>query len=183
MDDIQVGNGRAGYFFSFERAGIVPDMVVMSKSISGFGMPMALLLIKPELDIFRPAEHNGTFRGNQLSFIGGTAGIRYFTEHKLDEEVRRKGQIIEQFIQKEILPMDARLVHRGIGMIWGIDFNGIAPEKAIEVIHKAFDNHLILEVAGRHDGVVKIMPPLTIEDDTLMEGLQIVKKSIAEVLN
>ena len=68
--------------------------------------------------------------------------------------------------------MDARLVHRGIGMIWGIDFNGIAPEKAIEVIHKAFDNHLILEVAGRHDGVVKIMPPLTIEDDTLMEGLQ-----------
>jgi len=183
VDDIQVGNGRAGYFFSFERAGIVPDMVVMSKSISGFGMPMALLLIKPELDIFRPAEHNGTFRGNQLSFIGGTAGIRYFTEHKLDEEVRRKGQIIEQFIQKEILPMDARLVHRGIGMIWGIDFNGIAPEKAIEVIHKAFDNHLILEVAGRHDGVVKIMPPLTIEDDTLMEGLQIVKESIAEVLN
>ena len=88
VDDIQVGNGRAGYFFSFERAGIVPDMVVMSKSISGFGMPMALLLIKPELDIFRPAEHNGTFRGNQLSFIGGTAGIRYFTEHKLDEEVR-----------------------------------------------------------------------------------------------
>ena len=166
-----------------ERAGIVPDMVVMSKSISGFGMPMALLLIKPELDIFRPAEHNGTFRGNQLSFIGGTAGIRYFTEHKLDEEVRRKGQIIDQFIQKEILPMDARLVHRGIGMIWGIDFNGITPEKAIEVIHKAFDNHLILEVAGRHDGVVKIMPPLTIEDDTLMEGLQIVKKSIAEVLN
>ena len=73
VDDIQVGNGRAGYFFSFERAGIVPDMVVMSKSISGFGMPMALLLIKPELDIFRPAEHNGTFRGNQLSFIGGTA--------------------------------------------------------------------------------------------------------------
>ena len=94
-----------------------------------------------------------------------------------------EGQIIEQFIQKEILPMDARLVHRGIGMIWGIDFNGIAPEKAIEVIHKAFDNQLILEVAGRHDGVVKIMPPLTIEDDTLMEGLQIVKKSIAEVLN
>lgn len=81
-DDIQIGNGRSGYFFSFERAGVVPDMVVLSKSISGFGLPMALLLMKPELDIFRPAEHNGTFRGSQLSFVGGTAGIRYFVSHK-----------------------------------------------------------------------------------------------------
>ena len=74
VDDIQVGNGRTGTFFSFERAGIKPDMVVLSKSISGFGMPMAILLIRPDLDIFRPAEHNGTFRGNQLSFVGATAG-------------------------------------------------------------------------------------------------------------
>lgn len=98
VDDIQVGNGWSGFFFSFERANIIPDMLVLSKSISGFGRPMASLLMKPEPDIFLPAEHNGTFRGNQLSFVGGTAGLRYFVSHKLDEEVKRKQEIIRAFL-------------------------------------------------------------------------------------
>jgi len=182
VDDIQVGNGRTGTFFSFERAGIVPDMVVMSKSISGFGMPMCLLLIKPELDIFRPAEHNGTFRGNQLSFVGGTAGIRYFLGHKLDEEVKRKEKIIGDFLRREILPMDDRIEIRGIGMLWGVELGKIEPKLALEAVHAAFDRGLICEVAGRRDGVLKLMPPLTIEDDVLLEGLQIVKESLAAVL-
>lgn len=182
VDDIQVGNGRSGTFFSFERAGIVPDMVVLSKSISGFGMPMALLLMKPELDIFRPAEHNGTFRGNQLSFVGGTAGVRYFVEHGLEGEVRRKQEIIGDFIRREILPMDERLSCRGLGMLWGVDFGKIDPKLALEAVHAAFDNGLICEVAGRGDGVLKLMPPLTIEDEVLMEGLNIAKDAIAAVL-
>ena len=182
VDDIQVGNGRSGTFFSFERAGIVPDMVVLSKSISGFGMPMALLLIRSELDIFKPAEHNGTFRGNQLSFIGGTAGINYFVTHKLDKEVQRKSKIIEDFIVKEILPIDSRLTYRGLGFIWGIDFSSIDNTLALETVHKAFDNHMIIEVAGRGDSVLKIMPALTIEDNILAEGLNIVKKSILQAL-
>ena len=182
VDDIQVGNGRTGTFFSFERAGIVPDMVILSKSISGFGMPMALLLMKPELDIFRPAEHNGTFRGNQLSFIGGTAGILYFTEHRLDNEVRRKGQIIGDFLREEIAPMDDRLVIRGIGMLWGVDMGAVDPKLAIAAVHEAFDRGLICEVAGRQDGVFKIMPPLTIEDEVLREGLGIVKDALTAVL-
>lgn len=182
VDDIQVGNGRSGTFFSFERANVVPDMVVMSKSISGFGVPMALLLMKPELDIFRPAEHNGTFRGNQLSFVGGTAGVRYYVSHSLDKEVVRKAAIIEQFVKTNILPLDSRLTLRGIGMIWGIEFGAINPKLALECVHEAFDNGLILEVAGRKDGVLKIMPPLTIEDKVLLEGLNIVKKVVAKIL-
>ena len=183
VDDIQVGNGRTGTFFSFERAGIVPDMVVLSKSISGFGTPMALLLMRPELDIFRPAEHNGTFRGNQLSFVGGTAGINYFVEHKLDEEVQKKAAIVEAFIKKEILPLDERLSCRGMGLMWGIDFTEINPALALEAVHEGFDRHLIKEVAGRKDAVLKLMPPLTIEEDVLREGLEIVKRSVEAVLN
>lgn len=182
VDDIQVGNGRTGTFFSFERADIIPDMVVLSKSISGFGTPMALLLMRPELDIFRPAEHNGTFRGNQLSFIGGTAAINYFVSHKLDEEVRRKGAIVEKFIREEILPMDERLSHRGMGLMWGIDFSKIDPSMAIHAVHEGFERHIIMEVAGRQDAVLKLMPPLTITDDILYEGLEIVKASVASVL-
>ena len=178
-DDIQVGVGRSGHFFSFERAGIKPDMVVLSKSISGFGMPMALLLIRPDLDIFRPAEHNGTFRGNQLSFVGGTAGINYFVE---DQEVQRKAAIVEKFMQEEILPLDSRLSYRGMGLMWGIDFGAVNPALALEAVHEAFDRHLICEVAGRKDGVLKLMPPLTIPDDVLNEGLSIVKKAVIAVL-
>jgi diaminobutyrate-2-oxoglutarate transaminase len=181
-DDIQVGIGRTGTFFSFERADIQPDMVILSKSISGFGMPMALLLMRPELDIFRPAEHNGTFRGNQLSFVGGTAGINYFVEHHLDEEVQRKAVIVEDFIKAEILPMDARLSYRGMGLMWGIDFAEIDSSLALEAVHEAFDRNLICEVAGRKDGVLKLMPPLTITDDVLKEGLAIVKEAVAAVL-
>ena len=182
VDDIQVGNGRSGYFFSFERAGIIPDMVVLSKSISGFGLPMALLLMKPELDIFRPAEHNGTFRGNQLSFVGGTAGIKYFIQNEMEKQVKRKGEIIEHFINTEILPLNEKLICRGMGMIWGIDFNEINSHKALDAVHRAFDNNLILEVAGRKDGVLKIMPPLTVEDDILLEGLNILKSVITDIL-
>lgn len=181
-DDIQVGNGRTGYFFSFERAGIQPDMVILSKSISGFGMPMALLLMHPDLDIFRPAEHNGTFRGNQLSFVGGTAGIRYFVDHHLDQAVQHKGQIVKTFIQKEILPLDVRLSYRGLGLIWGIDFSSINPALALEAVHEGFERHIIMEVAGRKDSVLKLMPPLTIPEDVLMEGLHIVKEAIIAVL-
>ena len=182
VDDIQVGNGRTGTFFSFERAGIVPDMVVLSKSISGFGMPMCLLLIKPELDIFRPAEHNGTFRGNQLSFVGGAAGIRYFTDHHMEEAVRKNEAIIRDFLRREVAPLDPRLVIRGIGMLWGVDLGAVDPKLAIAAVHEAFDRGLICEVAGRHDGVLKIMPPLTIEEDILAEGLGIVRDALAAVL-
>lgn len=182
-DDIQVGIGRTGYFFSFERADIEPDMVVLSKSISGFGMPMALLLMKPEFDIFKPAEHNGTFRGNQLSFVGGTAGLNFFCKNKLDEETQRKSVIVEKYIKNEICVLNKDIRYRGMGLIWGIDFGLINSQLAEAVVHKGFENGIILEMAGRRNGVLKLMPPLTIEDEILIEGLQIVKKSICEVLN
>lgn len=182
-DDIQVGNGRTGYFFSFERAGIQPDMIILSKSISGFGLPMALLLMKPELDIFLPAEHNGTFRGNQLAFVGGTAAFRYFVANKLDEEVKRKERLVREFMEKEISPIDGRLSYRGIGLLWGIDFSEIDSKLALEAVHRAFDKGLIMEVAGRRDSVLKIMPPLTIPDELLTEGLHIVKEVTEAILH
>ena len=180
VDDIQVGNGRTGYFFSFERAGIVPDMVIISKSISGFGLPMSLLLIKPELDIFVPAEHNVTFRGNQLSFIGATAGINIFVEQSIEKEVRRKEVVIKNFLTSEIIPLDSRIRCRGIGLIWGIDFNEIDSTLALKLVHDCFNKGLICEIAGRNDGVLKLMPPLTVRDDILIEGLHIIKNVLQE---
>lgn len=171
IDDIQVGNGRSGPFFSFERANIIPDIVIMSKSISGFGIPMCILLINPNLDIFSPGEHNGTFRGNQLAFVGGTAAIHYFTSHNLEEEVKRKEQIIKEFLNPYILK------YRGMGLIWGIDLS-IDPTITPKVIQQCFNTGLIIESAGRKDSVLKIMPPLTIEDQLLKQGLAILVDAI-----
>ncbi|MDO4621241.1 MAG: aminotransferase class III-fold pyridoxal phosphate-dependent enzyme, partial [Lachnospiraceae bacterium] len=105
-------NCCTGTFFSFERGGIAPDMVTLSKSIGGIGMPLALLLIKPELDIWQPAEHNGTFRGNQLAFVAGKAALEFMLEQDIPAQVRRKAAIVENFIKEEILTLDEKLSHR-----------------------------------------------------------------------
>lgn len=184
VDDIQAGCGRTGTFFSFERADIKPDMVTLSKSIGGIGMPIALLLIRPDKDIWKPAEHNGTFRGNQLSFVAGKAALEYMIEHNLDKECARKGVIVEEFIRSEILPLDSRLTYRGIGLMWGIEcaaLGGDTFSKAI--IGACFKRNLILERSGRDSSVVKLMPALVIEDDVLLKGLQIVKEAFVEVLS
>ena len=182
VDDIQVGCCRTGTFFSFERAGIEPDMVVLSKSIGGMGMPLAILLLKSELDIWKPGEHNGTFRGNQLSFIAGAASFDYLLENNVEAETRRKGELVKAFVEKEILPLDERLELRGMGLIWGIDFGKIDPALSEVIIEKCFDRNLICECAGRNGAVLKIMPPLVIEDDLLMQGLEIVAECTKEAL-
>ena len=183
VDDVQVGCCRSGNFFSFERAGIVPDMVTMSKSIGGYGLPLAITLLKPELDVWKPGEHNGTFRGNQLAFVAAKAGLEYMIDNKVDEQSKSKGEIVKKFIEEKILPLDSRLEMRGIGLIWGIEFENI-PVKGLAdmVIEKCFENGLIIEGAGRKNSVVKIMPPLVIGEDELREGLAIIEKSVKEEL-
>ncbi len=182
-DDIQVGCGRTGNFFSFERAGIVPDMVTLSKSISGSGLPMAMLLLKPELDIWLPAEHNGTFRGNQLGFIGAKAAVEIVDETNLLEDVKRKEALVNDYIEQNILPLDKRISHRGIGLIHGIDMSEFNIDGLADRIAKrCFDFGLIIELAGRKDSVIKLLPPLVIPDDELMKGLDIIAASMREKL-
>jgi diaminobutyrate-2-oxoglutarate transaminase len=183
VDDIQVGCGRTGKFFSFERAGIVPDMVTLSKSISGYGLPMALLLIRPELDIWKPAEHNGTFRGNQLAFVGAKAALEYREKNGLEEKTRQNEDLIREFVTERLLPMDKNLRYRGIGMIHGVDFGAVEIEDAAGLVaRECFLNGLVIERAGRGDCVLKIMPALTIEEDELIKGLEIIEKSMKKVL-
>ena len=181
IDDIQVGVGRTGPFFSFDKAGIVPDLVTLSKSISGFGLPMSLLLVKPEYDVFNPAEHNGTFRGNNLAFVGGAKAIQYFFDESIEKIVYKKGNLVNDFIRREIITLDDAIDYRGIGMIWGIDLKNMKAGTAYQCIEEAFSRGLIIETAGRGDNVMKILPPLTIEEEVLLEGLQIIKQSISKI--
>jgi diaminobutyrate-2-oxoglutarate transaminase len=182
VDDIQVGCGRTGPFFSFEPYGIKPDIVCLSKSISGYGMPMALTLIKPEHDVWEPGEHNGTFRGNNLAFITATEAIEtYWTNDALEKETLRKGDKIGLFLQSmaekfpEMLP-----TLKGRGMIQGIDcgVEGLASK----ICQTAFEKGLVMETAGPTSNVFKLLPPLIIDDAALDTGFKLIEESIAETL-
>lgn len=182
VDDIQVGCGRTGPFFSFEPAGIRPDIVCLSKSISGFGLPMALVLFKPEHDVWAPGEHNGTFRGHNLAFVTATKALDFWRDDALTSEVRRKGRMIEERLEDlcKRFP-EARPEVRGRGMIQGIAFADT--ELAGRISAEAFKRGLVVETAGAQDEVLKFLPPLTITDEALSKGLDIVADSLGAVLS
>lgn len=178
VDDIQVGCARTGTFFSFERADIVPDIVVMSKSIGGYGMPFALTLFKPELDVFTPGEHNGTFRGNQLSMVAAKAGLEYMLDNHIEAVVKSKEKLVKDYLETNLGDKDVAI--RGIGLIWGIEVSD--GKTALAIANKCFENGLIIERAGRDNNVVKLMPALTIPVEQLIAGLDILVKAVKEVL-
>lgn len=184
VDDIQVGVGRTGTFFSFERAGIEPDMITLSKSISGAGLPMALLLIKDEYDIYRPGEHNGTFRGNQIAFIGAKAALELLKEDQILDQVQYKEKVINKYVEDEIKSLYPEIEHRGIGLIHGLDFSAYNRENlGADIIAKCFEKGLVIENAGHGGNTVKLLPALNIPEDDLIKGLEIIKESISEILD
>jgi diaminobutyrate-2-oxoglutarate transaminase len=178
VDDIQVGNGRTGDYFSFEAAGIRPDMVTLSKAIGALGLPMSLVLIKPEHDQWKPAEHTGTFRGNNLAFVAATAALRkYWTDDGFAQAIRKKEILLRERLE-EICEQHAglRLKVRGRGLVYGLEMP--KPELAKAVGRAAFERGLIIELAGSEDQVVKFLPPLVIGEDELAQGLDVVATSI-----
>lgn len=178
IDDIQVGNGRSGDYFSFEAAGISPDMVTLSKSIGG-GLPMAILLLKPELDQWQPGEHTGTFRGNNLAFVASTTALStYWQSDEFSQSVKHKSRILKDELEKtvqEFPSLDASV--RGRGLIYGLEIP--AEGFASNVSSRAFEKGLVIELSGARNQVVKFLPPLTIDEETLHTGINIVNEAIA----
>lgn len=181
-DDIQIGCYRTGDFFSFERAGIVPDMVVLSKSISGGGFPMSLLLMKPELDIYTPGEHNGTFRGYQPGFVGAKAAVEYSIEADIANQVKSKHKLIMDLLSE--IDNDERTQIRGLGMIIGIDFNDWGIDgMARSISALCYEQGLIIETAGRNGNVLKLLPPLTTTEEQLKKGCEIICNSVKKFIS
>ncbi|HEY9079981.1 diaminobutyrate--2-oxoglutarate transaminase [Magnetovibrio sp.] len=181
VDDIQMGCGRTGPFFSFEPAAIKPDLICLSKAISGLGLPMALVLIRPDLDIWNPGEHNGTFRGNNLAFVSATEALDYWRDARLEENVAIKGRRIRERLSDVVRANpQANLKIRGRGMIQGLVTDD--DNLAVDICAAAFKRGLIMETAGANDQVAKIMPPLTIDELTLEKGLEIFNQVATQVI-
>jgi diaminobutyrate-2-oxoglutarate transaminase len=179
VDDIQAGCGRTGGFFSFENMGFTPDVVTLAKSLSGMGLPFALTLFRPELDVWKPGEHNGTFRGNNHAFVTAAAALREFwADPSFVADVARRSTILEQRLER--IAKRYGLSTRGRGMMRGINVG--SGEVAGKMTGACFDEGLIIETSGAHDEIVKVLAPLVIDDETLNAGLDILEEAIAEVV-
>lgn len=182
VDDIQAGCGRTGTFFSFERAGITPDIVTLSKSIGGYGLPMAITLFKSEHDIWEPAEHNGTFRGNNLAFIAAAEALSYWVNDDFTKEIDQKAKLMSDFVEHIIDKYkELKAEKRGRGLMQGVACGkeGIAEEICAE----AFKRGLLMETSGPSSEVFKFLPPLVIDQKGLEQGFNIIEESIKTVLN
>jgi diaminobutyrate-2-oxoglutarate transaminase len=177
LDDIQAGCGRTGDFFSFEEAGIVPDLVCLSKSISGYGLPMALVLVRPEHDQLGPGEHSGTFRGNNLAFVAASSCLDFWADPEFATRIRRNAtgfgtQLTE--LAARFAPLGCS--SRGRGLIRGLAFDddGVADR----VSRAAFSLGLLVETSGARGQVLKIMPPIVTGAEDLARGLAVLADAI-----
>ncbi len=180
VDDIQVGNGRTGQFFSFELSGIKPDLVCLSKSLGG-GLPMSVVLMRPDCDDWQPGQHTGTFRGNNLAFVAARALLEYWRDDRLAQEIRQHSQVVEQ----RLSAIAAKYSHlgfsvRGRGLIQGLDVRD--GQLSRQVIDACFTSGLLIESSGADDEVLKVMPALTISSTQLGEGLDLLERAIASLV-
>jgi diaminobutyrate-2-oxoglutarate transaminase len=179
LDEIQAGCGRTGRFFSFEHAGVIPDLVTVSKAIGGYGLPLALTLIRRDLDVWEAGEHTGTFRGNQLAFVGAMAACELWRQEQFLTNLAVATNRLTRF-GAELAADEPGVVTRGRGMVLGIDLgNAGGAERADRVQRYAFEHGLIVELCGRHDEVVKVLPPLNIDVVRLDLGLAVLRDALS----
>jgi len=179
VDDIQAGCGRTGRFFSFETLGVTPDIVCLAKAISGYGQPMSLVLLRPDLDVWAPGEHNGTFRGNNFAFATATAALETFwADPGPAAQLRQFCQSLEHEVQG--LAQQFGLGVKGRGAMIGLAFQD--PDQARAVQRDCVEQGLIIELCGPRDEVLKFLPPLTLTAQELQQGLAIIRAALGRAM-
>lgn len=160
--------------------GIVPDLICLSKSLSGFGLPFSLVLLKPELDIWAPGEHNGTFRGNNLAFVTATKSIDFWMDKTFLEQLQQNIDLMDKRLSSMVNQFPYPCTLKGRGMLRGIHWDD--EQIARQITEECFKNNLLIETAGANDEVLKLMPPLIINRAQLKQGLDIIECSINSVV-
>jgi diaminobutyrate-2-oxoglutarate transaminase len=193
IDEVQTGIGRTGELFAFQHAGIIPDVVVLSKAIGG-SLPLSVVIYDRELDKWGPGAHIGTFRGNQMAMAAGTATLKYIKENNLSQHAKELGEklMLELTILQNEIPEIGDV--RGRGLMVGAEIvnpripSGLKgtyaanPELASRIQRECFNRGLILEVGGRHGSVIRFLPPLIITEKQLDDVLAIFKDAVRAAL-
>nr|WP_314711111.1 diaminobutyrate--2-oxoglutarate transaminase [uncultured Comamonas sp.] len=193
LDEVQAGFARSGKMFAFEHAGIEPDIVVMSKAVGG-SLPLAVLGIKRKFDVWQPAGHTGTFRGNQLAMGTGLATLKTIKEENLAQNAQERGDFLQAEIKKLAADFPCIGNVRGRGLMIGVevvderqaaDHMGSLPADsrlAAAIQTACFNNKLLLEKGGRNGTVIRLLCPLIITQAECEEVIVRFKKSVAEAL-
>jgi len=182
VDEVQTGAGRTGTWFAFEQYDIEPDVVVASKALSGMGLPVAIVIYHRDLDVWAPGAHTGTFRGNQLAFAAGVKTVEIFHRDRILDNVRARGeQVRARLGALDSLPTVREV--RGRGLMWGIELTAHsdgrgAGQLAEQVQAGALRDGLILELGGRNDRVVRMLPPLNVTEQVMDTALDILVHAI-----
>src|SRR5882757_1203768 len=182
VDEVQTGCGRTGTWFAFEQYNIEPDIIVASKALSGMGLPVAIIIYHERLDVWAPGAHTGTFRGNQLAFAAGAKAVELMHRDNILANVRARGTQVESRLAA-LADNPVVVEVRGRGLMWGIE---LAPptdgrsvtEVAEEVQAHALRHGLIVELGGRADRVVRMLPPLNVTAEVLDVALDILVEAI-----
>ena len=181
VDDIQVGCGRSGCFFSFEPFTISPDLICLSKSVGGCGLPLSVVLFKPEFDLWYASEHESSFSGNNLALLSAQVVLEHWKNDDFQNEILKKAKILNQELQAlvDAYPNYPSLV-KGRGLIQGLEWRDekIAPAIAKE----AFDKGLIIVTTGPKNAVLKFLPTLTISHEDLFCGIEIIQGCMKKIL-
>jgi diaminobutyrate-2-oxoglutarate transaminase len=175
-DEVQTGVGRTGTFWGVDHSGVVPDVMVMSKAIGG-SLPLAVVVYRSGLDVWPPGAHAGTFRGNQLAMAAGAATLAHVRENRLAERAATLGARMLASLQGLAAAHPCIGDVRGRGLMIGVelvDADSAAPDAlvpppsprlAAAVQQECLHRGLIVELGGRHAGVVRLLPPLTLTDE------------------
>ncbi len=180
LDDIQGSSGRHGSYFSFDDMDLDPDIVILAKGLGGFGTPIGMLINKPQVDkAWKPGQHTGTFRGQGISFVAGKIGLEYFENDKLEHETIKKGEMIKSFLENMKRKYKQIVAIRGKGMMVAIEFS--SAQIVQNITKKTYENGLIVGACSSGE-IIKFIPPLTIDEKCLEDGLKIFSRCVDEVL-
>ena len=185
VDEVQCGFGRTGTWWAFEQHGIEPDVIVASKAIGGIGLPSAIIMYDESLDVWAPGAHTGTFRGNQLAFVAGSAAAGIIERDGILENVREQGAYFLAALQELARSHDLVYGAHGLGLMLGLEVQapagGDVGKIARGIQRAALDRGLIVELGGRNDAVVRMLPPLNVTRATVDQALEILSASISHV--
>jgi 4-aminobutyrate aminotransferase/(S)-3-amino-2-methylpropionate transaminase len=187
VDEIQTGFGRTGKFFAIEHSGVKPDLVTVAKSLAA-GFPLSGVVGRAEvMDAPDPGGLGGTYGGNPVACAAGLAVMDVMRDEKLPERAARIGSILEERMQswaaEHELIGDVRVMGAMAGMELVRDRAAKTPadKETAKVMVAARAKGLIILRAGLHHNVIRTLMPLTIPDEQLDEGLDILGAAVGEV--
>ncbi len=174
FDEVQTGNGRTGDFFSYQGFGVCSDLVTTAKGLGG-GLPIGALLANEKCSsVLTPGTHGSTFGGNPIACAGANAVLDIVTEDGFLEQVGRKGDKIRQTVAGWKLPIIKDV--RGKGLMLGIEIKDISTK---EIMAGLLEKGLVILTAGTN--VLRLLPPLTITDSEIDQGLRILYKHLVNL--